>query len=268
MSRLLRLTRVVSFSAGHRFWRPELSEAENRARFGAFASPEYHGHNYVLRATCAGEMQPDGMVVNIKLIDDVLDERIVGALERRSLNDAFRQLPAPTLEALLPELAARIHPLPDGVALERLQLAETDWLWADWTPTMTTLTRSYEFAASHRLHVASLSDEENEALFGKCAWPHGHGHNYVLEVTVEGTPDPETGMMLDLAQLDAVVEAEVVERYDHRHLNLDVPELAGKNPTTETVACAIFDRLAGKVPGKLAKVKVWETARSSFEVSA
>jgi 6-pyruvoyltetrahydropterin/6-carboxytetrahydropterin synthase len=268
MSRTVRLTRVVQFSAGHRFWRPGLTAEENLAHFGPYASPEYHGHNYVLRATCSGQVQPNGMVVNIKEIDDLLDERIVDRLDRRSLNGAFPDLPAPTLEALLPELATCLRPLPDGVVLERLQLAETDWLWADWTPDMTTLTRSYEFAASHRLHVADMTDEENFALFGKCSWPHGHGHNYVLEVTVEGTPDPATGMMLDLSVLDAVVLAEVVERYDHRNLNLDVPELAGKNPTTETVACAIFDQLAGKVPGRLARVKVWETARSSFEVSA
>lgn len=268
MSREVALTRVVSFSAAHRFWREGLGEDENRQIFGQWASPEYHGHDYSLHATIAGPVQPDGMVVNIKEFDDLLRERVSGPLDRRCLNDAFPGLPSPTLECLLPTLAGRIGPGCGPARLVRLRLYETAWLWADWNPEMTTLTRSYEFAASHRLHVPTMTEPENEALFGKCAWPHGHGHNYVLEVTVEGTPDPSTGMAVDLAALDAVVEAEVLERYDHRHLNHDVPELAGKNPTTEVVACAIYDRLAGKVPGRLAKVVVWETARSAFEVSA
>src|SRR5207244_4052673 len=101
-------------------------------------------------------------------------------------------------------------------------------LWADYFEKngdwIMTLTRTYEFAASHRLHVPTLTDEQNVELFGKCNNPAGHGHNYVLEVTVQGEPDPRTGMMADLETLDRIVEELVVDRYDHKHLNVDIPE--------------------------------------------
>ena len=133
---------------------------------------------------------------------------------------------------------------------------------------MTSITRTYEFAASHRLHVPSLSPEENVRLFGKCNHPHGHGHNYVLEVTVSAPTDPVTGMSVSLDELDAVVDREIVDRYDHRNLDLDVEELQGGPTTSEIVVQAIFDRLAPAVPGKLVRVRLFETARNVFEVTA
>ena len=91
-------------------------------------------------------------------------------------------------------------------------------------------TRVYEFSASHRLQSDSLSEQENRDLFGKCNYPNGHGHNYVLEVTVAGPVDPITGRVINPDALDEIVNREVVERYDHRHLNLDIPEFAGVHP--------------------------------------
>ena len=130
-----------------------------------------------------------------------------------------------------------------------------------------TITRKYEFAASHRLHSVHLSDAENQQIFGKCNWVNGHGHNYVLEVTVSGEKDDRTGMIVDLGALDLAVNNLVVDRYDHRNLNLDIEELHGLNPTSEAVATAIFQRLDGQVPGELVRVRLHETARNCFEVS-
>ena len=131
-----------------------------------------------------------------------------------------------------------------------------------------TLTRTYEFAASHRLHSNALSDADNRRLYGKCNHAAGHGHNYILEVSVSGTPDSVTGMMVDLGALDGAVERLIIDRYDHRNLDVDVPELQGRVTTSEVVAQTIFDTLRNELPAPLARVTLWETARNAFEVSA
>lgn len=269
MSRTVGLTRVVRFSAGHRYWSDDWDAARNREVFGRWASPHNHGHNYVLEVTAEGEINPrDGMVVNIKEIDEVLQERVVSRFDQRSINDEVIGFNAPpTLESLLDYFQRELRDLPGGTRLTRLRLEETPSLWGTWTKEMTTITRTYEFAASHRLYVPALGEAENAALFGKCCRPNGHGHNYVLEVTVTGDLDPITGMSVRLEDLDGAVSKEVLDRYDHTNLNVDVPELAGLNPTSEVVAQAIYDRLKETVPARLVKVVLWETARNGFEVA-
>src|SRR5467141_3807850 len=124
---------------------------------------------------------------------------------------------------------------------------------------MVLLTRKIEFAASHRYHNPSLSAEENRRIFGKCNNPHGHGHNYTLEVTVAGEPNPVTGMVLDLKELKDILEREVMQRMDHRHLNYEVAELAGKIPTCENVALVIWELLDPKIKqGRLHRVRLYE----------
>jgi 6-pyruvoyltetrahydropterin/6-carboxytetrahydropterin synthase len=122
------------------------------------------------------------------------------------------------------------------------------------------VTRRVKFSAAHRLYDPELSDAENERVFGACANPNGHGHNYVLEVTVAGVPDPKTGMILDLKDLKAILHREIVSKVDHKHLNLDVEFLAGVNPTAEMLAVRFFDVLCDKLPaGELVEVKVYES---------
>ena len=121
------------------------------------------------------------------------------------------------------------------------------------------LTRKVEFSASHYYHNPKLSPEENRRIFGKCNNPHGHGHNYVLEVTVAGTPDESTGMVLDLKELKEILQREVMDRLDHRHLNYEVPELEGKIPTTENLAVTIWNYLEPKIQkGRLHRVRLYE----------
>jgi 6-pyruvoyltetrahydropterin/6-carboxytetrahydropterin synthase len=112
------------------------------------------------------------------------------------------------------------------------------------------LTRRVRFSAAHRYWRPEWSAERNRETFGACANPHGHGHNYVLDVTVAGTPDPETGFSVDLAALDRLLKEEVTEPLDHRHLNHDVPEFeeGGLIPTTENLVLWIWERVAPKVP--------------------
>ena len=125
----------------------------------------------------------------------------------------------------------------------------------------------YRFAASHRLHTPQLSEEENCRVFGKCNNPYGHGHNYVLEVILSGKIDPATGMIANLADLNAFVESQVLEEFDHHSLNEDVAAFRDKVPTTENLSIEIFRRLKSFPHAKLERVRIEETAKNSFEYS-
>lgn len=268
----VRLTRRVTFSSGHRYWDQSLSSDQNRAKFGDWASPFNHGHNYALEVTTFGKINPrDGMVINIKTIDDALQREVVQKFDQRSINDEippFDEVP-PTTENLIQFFAEQLPiTLPPEAKLDELKLEETPTLYARWRANTVTLTRSYEFAASHRLHCDNLSPDENLELFGKCNNLAGHGHNYILEVEVGGPIDPETGMLVSLQGLDEIVNREIVDRYDHRNFNIDIPEFEGQNPTSEVVCQEIFDRLQRAIPVTLVSVRLWETARNMFEVRA
>ena len=127
------------------------------------------------------------------------------------------------------------------------------------------LTRRYLFSASHRLHSAELSEAENRAAYGKCNNPHGHGHNYALEVTVGGQVDAKTGMVCNMVDLDDAVRREVITRFDHEHLNMR-PEFASLVPTTENLSEVIFQILKRSFSGAhLEKVRLEETMMNSFE---
>jgi 6-pyruvoyltetrahydropterin/6-carboxytetrahydropterin synthase len=127
------------------------------------------------------------------------------------------------------------------------------------------LGRRYRFCASHRLHTPKLSDEENCRVFGKCSNPYGHGHNYVLEVRVSGPVEPSTGMIANLADLDAFVEREILEPFDHKSLNEDVAAFRDIVPTTENLCIEIFRRLKAFPYARLERVRVEETSNNSFE---
>jgi len=127
------------------------------------------------------------------------------------------------------------------------------------------LGRRYHFSASHRLHSAHLTDEENFRVFGKCNNPFGHGHNYVLEVSVSGPVDPATGMIAKLADLDSFVEQAVLQVFDHKSLNDDVPVFQDKVPTTENLCVDIYERLKSFSLAKLERVRIEETRNNSFE---
>jgi 6-pyruvoyltetrahydropterin/6-carboxytetrahydropterin synthase len=125
--------------------------------------------------------------------------------------------------------------------------------------------RRYMLSASHRLDAPSLSADENRATYGKCNNPHGHGHNYVVEVLVGGEVNAETGMVVNMAALDELVRAQVIDRFDHTNLNLD-PLFEKRVPTTENLCRAVFELLDGLLePAKLVRVRVEETENNFFE---
>lgn len=125
--------------------------------------------------------------------------------------------------------------------------------------------RRYVLSASHRLHTDSLTADRNREAYGKCNNPHGHGHNYVIEVLVGGEVDPETGMVVNLSSLDEVVQTAVVDRFDHANLNLD-PLFVNQVPTTENLTRAVFGLLKSVVPsGTLEYVRIEETENNFFQ---
>ncbi len=128
------------------------------------------------------------------------------------------------------------------------------------------MTRRVHFNAAHRLHNPAFGDDWNRDTFGPCNNANWHGHNYLLEVTVAGEPDPDTGYVVDLGRLRDVLEKRIVQHVDHRNLNLDVDFLAGLMPSTENLCIAFWQRLEGHVPaGRLHCVRLYETERNYAE---
>ena len=132
----------------------------------------------------------------------------------------------------------------------------------------TTISKRFTFCAGHRLFNPALSDERNLEIYGECSNPNGHGHNFILEVSLTGSVDPQTGMIMNLKHLKALIESEIINKVDHKNLNLDVDFMTGVVPTTEMLAERIWTILDGKIGGNLlAKVVLWESENNRFEVS-
>jgi 6-pyruvoyltetrahydropterin/6-carboxytetrahydropterin synthase len=131
-----------------------------------------------------------------------------------------------------------------------------------------TVFRREHFNAAHRLHNPSWDDETNRSVFGKCNNPNFHGHNYLLEVAVKGSIDPETGYVIDMKILSDIIREEITDRYDHKNLNLDVPEFKNLNPTAENIACEIWNRISKRLKNEyLLTIRLYETERNFVEYS-
>ena len=271
---MILMTRRVTFSAAHALWNADWTSEENHAVYGTAANPEPTGHNYTLDVAVSGQIHPQtGILVNIKEIDTIVRERVITLLDNRLLNQSVSRFQSqPVTPETLTEFVrgSLAENLPAEVMLSSLRLEWTPIHFVEWNaqePNAMQVTHIYEFSASHRLHSDQISDAENEELFGKCNRLNGHGHNYVFEVTVAGTPDARTGRVMDGDALDEIVNAEIVERYDHRHLNHDVPEFQTQIPSAEIITKVIFERLEDKIPApaRLSRVVLRETARNIFE---
>lgn len=265
---MLYLSRRVDFSAMHSYQVPGWTDEKNKTVFGLCSNPNGHGHDYQLEVMVRGKLvQKSGIVVNTVDI-----KKVVGDFIERELNGKFlnKELPhfrtnIPTTENIVAYLWESIAPLLLDCDLHRLRLHENHYLVSEkGEGNMVTLTRKYHFSAAHRLHSEQLTEEENLHLFGKCNNPYGHGHNYYLEVSVKGEPDPITGMVTDLSILDKTVESLVLDKFDHKHLNLDMDDFKGLNPTSEVVAKVIYELLDPFIPN-LHKIGLWETEKNYFE---
>lgn len=226
----------------------------------------------VIRVTVQGQPDPQtGYLCNIREIDELLRERTI-PLVNRLVRDAAADPDASNASLTGERL---VHAVADDLASH----APSATRWVKWrvdlTPflayeigddDMIRVTQGFEFAAAHRLHCPTLGAEQNRNIFGKCNNPNGHGHNYQLEVTIAGRPDPATGSIIPLHRLEQIVKERVIDRLDHKHLNEDCPEFADLNPTVEHIARVIWDLLDGRfVPARLAQVRVWETPKTCAE---
>lgn len=269
------LSRRAYFSCARQLQNPDWSNEQNQAVFGKDALP--HGHDYILDVYYSGEIGArDGMIVNLSDLKPVI-ARALEPLDGQFLDhdvEHFRTV-RPTAENIVNFIWQRLPAKMGGGRLARLRLQESARLWVDKcldeNQNLMRLTRCYEFAAAHRLHVPQMSAADNEALYGKCNNSRGHGHNYGLEVTVEGEPHADTGAIIAPGELDAIVEEQVFERFDHKHLNEDCAEFSDLVPTSENLARVIFEQLQARLQTsgyRLAKIGLHETQKNYFEVEA
>lgn len=264
--------RRSQFSASHRYWLPELSAEDNLRLFGKCTRQPGHGHNYVLQVSLERELDSYGMVLNLTEAKAIIHREVIEPLDFSYLNDVWPefQTTLPTTEHMARTLWQRLSPL---LPLVNIQLYETPELWADYQGNgmEAFLTVSSHFSAAHRLALPQLSDEENNEIYGKCARPNGHGHNYQLEITVKGEIDERTGMIVDLVALQGAIAQHVTEPLDHTFLNKDVPYFANVVPTAENIVIHICQRLQQPIQAigaTLHKVKLIESPNNSAEVLA
>lgn len=264
------ITRRAQFSASHRLWLPELTEQENWDRFGPTSRFPGHGHNYVLQIGLQGEVDEWGMVMNLSEVKQVLRSRVIQDLNFSYLNQVW-----PEFERTLPTtewIAHTIwHRLQDQLPLTSVRLYEDPQLWADYQgeDMQANLTIGTHFSAAHRLALDHLSLEENAEIYGLCARPNGHGHNYLLEITVTGEIDPRTGMIVDLTALQQVVDRTVVKPFDHTFLNKDIEYFAQVVPTAENIVLHIQQLLTEPIRQlgvRLHRIHLQESPNNGSEV--
>jgi 6-pyruvoyltetrahydropterin/6-carboxytetrahydropterin synthase len=261
---MFRLSREVRFAVNQNDEQQLAHPPANS--FAGYPSLTGIGHYFSLEVTLVGEpAEYSGCVQNIKAIDEKvrrLGIPLAAAHVRRGSVAGGGILVAHLFEQLRDAWpGSQLHHL-------RLSLSPflTVTLFAQELP-MVRLSQKFEFSASHRLHNSALSEAENQKLFGKCNNPHGHGHNYVLQVTVAGMPN-STGHVIDVPRFEQLVAEAVIDPFDHRYLNQEIPEFSELNPTVENIAMVIFRILRPKIEAmrvKLAGVTLWETSKTWCE---
>jgi 6-pyruvoyltetrahydropterin/6-carboxytetrahydropterin synthase len=269
------LTKRVDFCASHYYWNPDFSDEQNQQIFRSCANRHGHGHNYSVEVTLRGPIHPQtGMIINFFDLDPILQRLIVVPLDHKNLNAQVPYFAStlPTLENITLYLQQQLAPEvgKTGLTLDKIKVIETNELYVETNgvaPPMLTLTRRYPFSAAHRLWNPDFSPEENARHFGKCV--NLHGHNYTLEVTVTGIPNPQTGMIMDLVALDERVNDVILSAVDHKHLDQDVPFLNGVLSTVENVAQVFYQRLAAEIqpPATLHRVRLYESDQHWTEVT-
>jgi 6-pyruvoyltetrahydropterin/6-carboxytetrahydropterin synthase len=260
---VFRLTREVRFSVNR-------SGDDARGSNGHAGAPPLvgFGHYFSLRLTVSGGLDPDtAYLTNIKTIDAVVRERAVPLVA-----DAVRSSSPPPPARLIATLHERLRAGWEPLWVESVELSLSPFVCYSARTTempMVRLSQKFEFSATHRLHNPGLSDADNRATYGKCNNPHGHGHNYEVQVTLAGEPDAN-GVLSDIPGFERIVAATVIDRFDHKNLNVELPEFRELIPSVENIARVIYRLLKPKFGGSgaaLAAVTVWETPKTWCEYS-
>jgi len=221
----------------------------------------------VLRIEVAGAPDPvTGYLVNIMELDRLLRNHALPLAARRLRERGVHLTGELLIRGIWNELSGRESADWSMRALTLWTTPHLSYAIRAGEADMTELTQCFEFSASHRLHVPSMSDDENRQYFGKCNNPNGHGHNYRVEVTIGRDALDDAGRVAAIPKFESVVQREVIDRLDHKHLNEDVPEFRNVNPSVENISRTIWSYLDGKLtPARLVRVRVWETAKTYAE---
>jgi 6-pyruvoyltetrahydropterin/6-carboxytetrahydropterin synthase len=273
----MRLTREIRFSVGPP---PDLPVTNSWAGWPAATGVQPY---IILRVAIEGK--PDeqtGFLCNIRELDRLLRERAIPLVDRLVSGDhrledrlahysqggitgGWRPL---TGERLIQAIADDLAPhAPPTARFVSWRVCLTPFLYYETGEDhMIQVTQTFEFSAAHRLHCPDLPDGRNREIFGKCNNPKGHGHNYMVEVTVSGRPEPATGHVMAVQQLEQIVNERVISRFDHKHLNQDCPEFHTLNPSVENITRVIWGLLEGQFGAvRLTRVRVWETGQTYAE---
>ena len=262
---MFRLTREVRFAVNL----PPNNSAQNAPTntYAGYPSLTGLGRFFALDVTFAGQLDPaTNFLQNIKMMDALVRQKCIPLAER-----AIREKRDNPAQLLLSMFEAMKNPAP-GAALDSMRLNLSPFLSLTAVSSeypMTRLSQKFEFSASHRLFNPTFSDQQNLKTFGKCSNPHGHGHNYELQVTLRGRPN-EKGLLMDIPAFEKIVAENVVSRFDHKNLNEEVPEFKNSIPTVENIAATIYRILKPRLAvdgASLASVTVWETAKTWCEYS-
>ncbi len=275
MGRECVITRRACFSSSHRYWLPEKSDEENLSLFGKCTIAPGHGHNYELIVSMGGVLDEDGMVLNLSDVKHSIKDKVTGELDFQFLNNVWPEFDITKSDGVLPttESLVRViwNNLKNDLPLFALRLYENPKLWSDYygNKMEALLTVQTHFAAAHRLAKEEITFEENKKIYGKCARVNGHGHNYILDVTVRGEIDKRTGMICDLPSLQKIIDDLVVEKLDHTFLNKDIEFFKTCVPTAENIALYISDVLnkpINKIGANLHKVRLQESPNNAAEI--
>jgi 6-pyruvoyltetrahydropterin/6-carboxytetrahydropterin synthase len=262
---MFRLTREVRFAVNSVPDQQLSASATNS--FAGYPSLTGFGHYLTLAVTLRGELRPESSYLrNIKDVDDAVRRIAIPIVE---LNVRNRKSPVDALH----RIAGAVCDAWDGTVLEQLVLSLSPFLSltlrSEELP-MLRLSQKFEFSASHRLFRHDCDEAENRRLFGKCSNPNGHGHNYELQVTIAGDGDRIDTVLKNLPEFERIVGETIIERFDHKNLNVDVPEFANLIPSVENIARVIYRLLLPRSADagvKLAAVTVWETPKTWCEYS-
>ena len=263
------VTRKFNFCASHRYYNHKWSEEKNLEVFGKCTNKNSHGHNYDLYVTVTGVLDEEtGMVINISDLKRIVGD-IVEQFDHKNLNldTPYFTHQIPTTENLAKLFFELIKAnLPEAIILTSVKLYEDSDLYVEYRPTVVEFVRRYRFSASHRLFNNKFSSEENLRIFGKCSNPNGHGHNYYLDVFVKGQIDNDTGMVYDMVKLDRHV-ADIIQEYDHKHLDLDTDDFKDVPSTTEALSLVLSSKMKVSLGDNFSRLIVSETPKNLFEVN-
>ncbi|KGF95497.1 6-pyruvoyl tetrahydrobiopterin synthase [Prochlorococcus marinus str. MIT 9123] len=222
-----------------------------------------------------GELDSDGMVLNLSDVKHSIKNEVTGQLDFRFLNDVWPEFNIYSEDGILPTTEALVkviwNRLKNDLPLTSLRLYESPTLWADYSGKNmeALLTVQSHFNAAHRLAKDEISLSENKKIYGKCARINGHGHNYFLDVTVRGQINPRTGMICDLPSLQSIIDDLIVEQFDHTFLNKDIEYFKTCVPTCENIALHISDILASPIKNigaNLHKIRLQESPNNAAEI--